>query len=463
MTLFNNLKLILIRIVKALGGSLLIRSSAGNSRLGSSDNTTDLTQISLSSEAEAQLRDVHELESILRDNNNFENVLNESHKLTNKLNRQSDVFEESIGRYTSDNFLNSSMSVSDTSSFRDLLFGMFKSIKTINNNAQNNSVSKAIMDKHNSVVNNSTTVELSNQASDSWPWMDLTLREVHSKFLDIMEGPISAMQTSPTLQAASGVAIEALPPILVFRSLVAAYNKVVPLPKSPLTTNQIIQRQATFFIIMPTLTVFIMNLKQPLGGWLQEKGLQQILGDQIKFYVDSIASKENLSSNQSAAIEEISNSDPNNGSEVSSNSSLSVFLPMLAFKGKNKYISLFILFCVLTLVLIYKIYNFNVLYFLYFNLTHPSLNMLKYSHLAFAVFNLIFTVYNIINITTIYLVKTNKLTKSIFKPSFLNNFIGTFEEEVKHENLNEIIDFYYKHLYIFIILFLYSMLVYFML
>ena len=56
----------------------------------------------------------------------------------------------------------------------------------------------------------------------------------------------------------------------------------------------------------------------------------------------------------------------------------------------------------------------------------------------------------IIIIRLLYLIKNNKLTKSIFKPSFINNYIDNLQELTKSENLPEIVDFYYKHLYIYI-------------
>ena len=123
-----------------------------------------------------------------------------------------------------------------------------------------------------------------------------------------------------------------------------------------------------------------------------------------------------------------------------------------------KYISLYIFFSLLISILIYKLYNINNFHDLSIFITTPV--FAKYFYLTYSVIFFILMLDYILNITTIYLIKTNKLTKSIFKPSFLNNFIGKFEEAIKHRDIGESIQFYYRMLFFVSPLFITAVLLY---
>ena len=142
----------------------------------------------------------------------------------------------------------------------------------------------------------------------------------------------------------------------------------------------------------------------------------------------------------------------------------------------------YIIIIIITSYLIYKIYNFNILYitcsvclnFLYLVFTgifkfiyliyNTILNLNPFLVKYYLLFNsLIFFICVLIMITLIILVhlkKNNRLKKSIYKPLFFNKFIHRLEILSQFENLDLTIHFYSKILYLCLSLFLFFFLIY---
>ena len=119
------------------------------------------------------------------------------------------------------------------------------------------------------------------------------------------------------------------------------------------------------------------------------------------------------------------------------------------------------LFSIFTLIFIGKIYSFNFLSSVLNGILNPSPIVFKYYLLIFSIINFILILRYIIFIVSIYLISKGKLSKSIFKPFFLNNFIDRLQNFTSEDKLEFIIDYYYKHMYIYIVLFTFTMLLFF--
>ena len=135
-------------------------------------------------------------------------------------------------------------------------------------------------------------------------------------------------------------------------------------------------------------------------------------------------------------------------------------LPLIMFKGKNKHKILFVLFSILTIIFIGKSYSLNFLSYAVDGILNPSPIVFKYILMVFSIINFILILRYIIFIVSIYLISKGKLSKSIFKPFFLNNFIDRLKNLVSEDRLDFVIDYYYKHMYIYIVLFIFTMLLY---
>ena len=110
------------------------------------------------------------------------------------------------------------------------------------------------------------------------------------------------------------------------------------------------------------------------------------------------------------------------------------------------------------LVLILNFYNINIIYIINKTIKEPMVG--KYLLLFFMVADVILILRYIFFILMIYLISKNKITKSMFLPSFLIKTYDNLEFLSKRENLNLIIDFYYKHMFLYIFLFFISLIYY---
>ena len=118
-------------------------------------------------------------------------------------------------------------------------------------------------------------------------------------------------------------------------------------------------------------------------------------------------------------------------------------------------IYLFILSYFLTSALISNLNNiitiiFNILIFIYNVIYNPTPIVLNKFYLISTLISLILVLQVIIIMCFMYLIHNKKLTKSIFKPSFLNKYIEDIESLSNSDNLKILIDFYYKVLYFYL-------------
>ena len=158
-----------------------------------------------------------------------------------------------------------------------------------------------------------------------------------------------------------------------------------------------------------------------------------------------------------AIIEEVSDQ-LKDQSEIKTEISL---MSIFGFKGNKKHNwkkLLSFLFLFFTLVIL-KSYNIDILANIYALIQNPTFG--KYLFLVFIFITLILILRYLLIILLIYLINTNKIKKSIFLPSFFNNIYNTYEKISKSKDLEFMLAFYYKCLYISIILF-FSSLIYFL-
>lgn len=126
-------------------------------------------------------------------------------------------------------------------------------------------------------------------------------------------------------------------------------------------------------------------------------------------------------------------------------------------KNRNKYNnsthkwSLFKQFVTFTSV----IFTLNCISIDLFDYFEISTLTLKRITILFSLISFLFVIRYIFIIRIIYLHSKNKVKTSIFMPSFLVNWIKNYESMGNHddEQLKKIIDFYYKHMYIYIFIF----------
>lgn len=459
-----NILNLLLKRIKIFFTPLLIRvSGTGNNfNQNSNTNSNKSPSIELTPEKEMQLRDVSQLEWIDKNPNVLKNIFNESQTLTNKLDKQSNIFERKLDQEQLE--LIRSASTSDNSqNFTDCIIGIFKYIKKINNNIYPN-----VMNNRVTINNQNSNSILINESSGLTTkplgeFGDMTLNEFYNKFLDIMNKPITEIIANPSSLEISAFALKTLTPLLIFKSLLASYNKICPMPKNIFSLSpekqKILRRekQVVFFIAIPILTLILYNTKSPFSHNLENQGIHTFFKKQMELFIESLNNKDNLPEIPSGYIEEINSSDSEIKNDNSSISSISKSLSFFIFKGKIKLLAILFIIIIIS-ILIYKIFNFNILYFIYNLLYNPTPIFKKYFLIVSILFSITFILRYIIFIISLYLIKNKKLTKSIFKPSFLNNFIARFERLAEDDSLEFTIDFYYKHLYIYIFLFLLSIL-----
>lgn len=474
MTLVNlikNFNIWLKRLLKTIIASFIFKVSVVSGNLGEnpSNSPASSSSIALSPQDEARLRDVSDL-SLLQENRNFINEkLIESQELTKKLDRQTEIFLAGSDKEKIDNIiLNSGASEENTETLSSAIFGVFEVIKK-NKNHLSPVDSNTLNYKMYSSVSPNESSSVLTAISTKKPLGEMTLNEAFTKFLDLVDGPLGYLKENPQALAALGTVASYLGPLFVYKSLLVIVNSSIPLPKniSSLTFDQHRQlrreRQVILFVILPLLTCSLYAIKEPVAVALKQKGMNNFFKTQIEQFSESLLNRENPQNNSTGNIEEIPSSEFNNESEMSNLSDNGQNLSLLMFLGKNKYKILFVLICIFILALISKINDINYFYIIFDFITNPSPIVFKYFMLIFSLINLMFILRYIIFIVSIYLIKNNKLTKSVYKPSFLNNFIGKLENLSNTDNLNFIIDYFYRLMLIYTITFIFTSIIYYIL
>ena len=116
----------------------------------------------------------------------------------------------------------------------------------------------------------------------------------------------------------------------------------------------------------------------------------------------------------------------------------------------------------LIIVVLYKTNLINLNDLILLNKIINNAILLKYLVLTLMVVCLLLVLYFVLNIIILYLFKTNKINNSIFLPPFVSSRLDFFDKIIKNEQLPLIIDYYYKHVYIYISFFFISVFNYFL-
>ena len=151
-----------------------------------------------------------------------------------------------------------------------------------------------------------------------------------------------------------------------------------------------------------------------------------------------------------------------NPDKMKDNKDLS-FLVLLGFKNlKNNFNWKWLpgLLVLIFFVLILKYFNLDLLDIVFLTIKSPIFG--KSLTVTFIIVNIIFILRYIFLILLIYLISKNKLTKSIYLPFFLIKSYDHLESLSKSPDLNFIIDLYYKHMVLYLLLFFISLGFYFM-
>ena len=115
-----------------------------------------------------------------------------------------------------------------------------------------------------------------------------------------------------------------------------------------------------------------------------------------------------------------------------------------------------LLFILVATILDY--YGFDIINIIYNTIRNPIVG--KYLTLFLIVICVIFTLRYIFILLMIYLISKNKITNSVFIPSFLNKTYENLEPISKSKNLKFMVDFYYRHMFLYLFLFFISLIYY---
>ena len=113
---------------------------------------------------------------------------------------------------------------------------------------------------------------------------------------------------------------------------------------------------------------------------------------------------------------------------------------------------------IVNILYILKCFNIDVLDKFFSILESPVIG--KYLTLTFILLNIVFILRYIYIITIIYLISNKKIKKSIYMPFFLRKEYDTKESISKSPDLQILIDLYYKHMVLYILLLIFSVLIY---
>ena len=264
---------------------------------------------------------------------------------------------------------------------------------------------------------------------------DVTLNQLLSSFFEKISPLIEYVKEHPNIINISEVAFRIITPLLVYRSIMGVYNKVLPIPNPTTVSSEVYlrtRRERLFFMIVPApmLTAFLMDRVLPSLDSQQSK-TKQILDKGSEILMSNLNDKKDLS-----------------------------FVSILGFKGSKKFNwKWLIIFLILFLIVItLKIYDIDIINIIFNIIKNPIVR--KYLILTFIVFNFIFIFRYIFFIFMIYLISKNKITKSVFLPSFLEKSFDELDSIIKSNNLKFMIDFYYRLMYIYTFLFSISLFYY---
>lgn len=271
---------------------------------------------------------------------------------------------------------------------------------------------------------------------------DTTINELLVNFYEKIEPIIEYAKEHPELTnifiSAGNISLRVLTPLLVYRSVVRIFNKTLPIPNiNSLNQENYLKARNERFVILtvaaPLVTAALINSVLPPLSSLSKQSKTEALIEEVS---DQLKDK----------------------SEIKKELSL---MSILSFKGNKKFNwkkLLSFLFLFFTLVIL-KSYNIDILDYIYTLIQNPTFG--KYLFLVFIFITLILILRYLLIILLIYLINKNKINKSIFLPSFFNKMYNSYEKVSRSKDLEYMLAFYYKCLYISFILF-FSSLIYFL-
>ena len=264
---------------------------------------------------------------------------------------------------------------------------------------------------------------------------DVTLNQLVTNFWDNVSLMLDFFKSQPNLVNIGGAALKIITPLLIYKSVMGIFNRVLPMP-NPALVSEANYRQARkerlFFMLVPgpMLTYALINM--------------------VNLPLSSLSTSERV-------IAEGSENLLSNFKETKNFS----FVSILGLKGNKKFNWKWLVgfFVILLIVSVFNFYNIKIIDIIYETINSPVFG--KYLILVFIITNVIFILRYIFILLLIYFISKNKITKSIFLPSFLNKTYDNLESISKSQNLNIMINFYYRLMFIYMFLFFFSLTYYF--
>lgn len=289
-----------------------------------------------------------------------------------------------------------------------------------------------------------TRVQTQSVVRDSKPFGevgDITLNELALKTWEVINPVVDYCKAHPELikliNVGGDIALRIITPLLVYRSVMRIYNKVNPILNPASVHSDVylqIRRERLIFSLVgaPLLTGGLINMVIPPLSSISRSG--RVIAEGSDKLFSNLEENKNLS-----------------------------FLSILGFKGnKNfnwKWIWVLGFLVLFIIVFIFKYYyNIDIMDITYNTIKSPIFG--KYLILVFIIINVLLILRYIFKITLIYLIKQNKITKSVFLPYFLNKIYDVHESLSKSKDLNLLINFYYRLMFMYIFLFFLSLIYY---
>nr|YP_010470516.1 hypothetical protein N4M07_mgp048 [Inonotus hispidus]UVF38004.1 hypothetical protein [Inonotus hispidus] len=457
---WKNFKLMLKRMLNIIYSSILFRVSATSSNLNEegvnlqkTDRIYNLNDPQTLENLQNSLNELIEVknkykltETIADFHKNFSSLDRQADRVLKRLEQLGPQYNELVKNV--DSAVNSS---SDSGFSWNSFVGIFDSIKNNRNNfidSKNQSdfiKSPQIQDflkapkvSSDQVQEVSNIVAQTSEVGSAWKPLgsagDVTINQLLTSFSDKIEPILEFIKDNPQLINTGKIALSIIGPLLIYRGVLKAYAKVLPMPEyGTVSAGDYlnVRRERMFFVLIggPAIAGFLLNsVLPPLNS--KESTTERVL-------------------NKGSAIL----------SRLEDNKNISV-LSFLGFKGNKKFNwSWFLVFLVLFFIAtILNYYGIDIINIIYNTIRNPIVG--KYLILILIVISVIFTLRYIFILLMIYLISKNKITNSVFIPSFFNKTYENLESISKSNNLKFMVDFYYRLMFLYLFLFFISLIYY---
>nr|YP_009693761.1 hypothetical protein [Inonotus obliquus]BBN21287.1 hypothetical protein [Inonotus obliquus] len=263
---------------------------------------------------------------------------------------------------------------------------------------------------------------------------DVTVNQLLTKFSEKIEPILEVLRENSLLINIGTVALSVITPLLIYRGVVKTFGKVLPMPEYGKASSAYYfqaRREIMFFMLVgaPVITGALLNMALPL-----------------------LSSKE-------IATERVIIKGSDVLSRLAENINISL-LSFLGFKGNKKFNWIWFLgfLVLLFIVTILNYYDINIINIIFNTIRNPIVG--KYLILLLIIISVIFILRYIFILLMIYLISKNKITNSVFMPSFLNKTHEVLESISKSKNLKFMVDFYYRLLFLYLFIFFISSIYY---